>query len=401
MVPGPVCRVAVLSLHTSPAAAPGRGASGGLNVYVRELTRALLDVGVVSDILVRAPAGSTAPPQPLAGGGMLIPVPVGPERDLAPAEERDLVEELTAAATTATLTAGHGYDVVWSHHWMSGLVGLSLAPRLGVPLVHTAHTWAAQKNQSLAPGADPEPAWRERREAAVARGADRILVATPAERAFLDAQYGAGDRCSLVIPGVDVDAFSPGEGDRAQPPAFLAVGRLERLKGVDTALTALAALPESSARLLVVGEDGGKKGEGDRLRGIASRLGIADRVDFLGSLERESLVRLYRAATACLFPSYSETFGLVALESLACGTPLVTTPAAGIASILEDGHSALLVGRDGFGLAMRRLLEEPDLVRRLAAGGRAVARRHTWRDTARQWLEAVRVGRGLEPALRR
>ena len=399
MVLGSVCRVAVLSLHTSPAAAPGRGASGGLNVYVRELTRALRAEGVVSDILVRTSAGSTRRPEPLEGGGMLIPVPVGPDRDLAPFEERDLVQALTARAVTALRMEGRRYDAVWSHHWMSGLVGLSVADGLGVPLVHTAHTWAAQKNQSLAPGAEPEPAWREQREAAVVRGADRILVATRTERDLLHAHYGAGRRCSIVVPGVDAEVFTPGEGDRAEPPAFLVAGRLERLKGVETALTALASLGDSPARLLVVGEDGGVKGERDRLEAVARGLGIADRVDFLGSLDRKSLIQVYRDATACLLPSYSETFGLVALEALACGTPLVTTPAAGVSSVVQDGVSALLVRRDGFGRAMRLLLDDPEMARRLGAEGRGVALRHTWRDAARQWVQAVPVGR--VPALPR
>ncbi|MBO0746086.1 MAG: glycosyltransferase [Candidatus Dormibacteraeota bacterium] len=393
-------RVAVLSLHTSPAAAPGRGASGGLNVYVRELTHALQAEGVVSDILVRAPAGSTGRPEPLEGGGLLIPVPAGPERDLTPVEERDLIEELTAAAAAA-LTGSHRYDVVWSHHWMSGMVGLSVARRLGVPLIHTAHTWAAQKNEALAPGAEPEPAWREQIEAAVARKADRILVATPTERSVLDTRYGAGDRCSLVVPGVDAEVFTPAGGVRAEPPSFLIAGRLERLKGVETALTALAGLRHPTARLLVVGEDGGEKGERARLEAVAGGLGIADRVDLLGSLDRESLVRLYRIATACLLPSYNETFGLVALEAMACGTPVVTTRAAGVAAILEDDVTALVVGRDGFGPAMDRLLDDPELVRRLGADGRAVAVRHSWRETARQWLDAVRGVRQREPALRR
>ncbi len=122
---------------------------------------------------------------------------------------------------------------------------------------------------------------------------------------------------------------------------------------------------------------------------------------FLGSLDREALVRLYRHATACLLPSYSETFGLVALEALACETPLVTTRAAGVASILQDGVSALLVERDGFAHAMGLLLDDPETARRLGAGGRAVALRHTWRDAARQWLDAVAVAGSREPALRR
>ncbi|MBO0701440.1 MAG: glycosyltransferase [Candidatus Dormibacteraeota bacterium] len=395
------CRVAVLSLHTSPAAAPGRGASGGLNVYVRELTRALRGEGVVSDIFVRTAAGSDLAPQPLEGGDTLIPVPAGSDGDLTPVEERNLVADLKAATTIAALESGHDYDAVASHHWLSGTVGHSVARVLATPLVHTAHTWAVQKNQALAPGADPEPAWRERLEAAIARGADRILVSTPGERQLLDAHYGAGERCSVVVPGVDPEVFTPGDGSRADPPFFLVAGRLERLKGVDTALTALAALPDPTARLVVVGEDGGQPGERDRLRGIARDLGIAARVEFAGSVGREELPRLYRRATGCLFPSYSETFGLVALEALASGTPLVTTRSAGISTIVRDGVSALLVEHDGFEGAMRRLLEDRDLAARLSAEGRVVALRHTWRDTARQWIDAVGAESAREPALQR
>ncbi len=201
-----------------------------------------------------------------------------------------------------------------------------------------------------------------------------------------------------MVPGVDADVFTPGDGHRAEPPSFLVAGRLERLKGVESALVALAGLSHATARLAVVGDDGGERGERERLREVARRLGIADRVDFLGSLDRDALVRLYRLATACLLPSYSETFGLVALEALACETPLVTTRAAGVASILQDGVSALLVERDGFGQAMERLLDDPETARRLGAGGRAVALRHTWRDTARQWLDAVAVAGSREPA---
>ncbi len=400
MVPDPLCRVAVLSLHTSPAAAPGRGASGGLNVYVRELTGALHAEGVESDILIRTGAGGRGLRQPLEGGGALVPVPVGPDRDLTPAEERDLVEDLRAAVTAAALASGP-YDLVASHHWLSGLVGQTMAARLGKPQVHTAHTWAVQKNQSLAPGAEPEPAWRERLEAGVARTADRILVASCCEREVLAAHYGVGDRCSIVVPGVDVDAFTPGDGRRSDPPFFLVAGRLERLKGLDTALAALAGLRHPSVRLVVVGDDARQKGERERLRRIADELGIADRIDFVGSVGRGALALLFRQATACLLPSYSETFGLVALEALACGTPLVTTRAAGVATLVEDGVSALLVERDGFGAAMQRLLEEPALVRRLGAGGRAIALRHTWRDTAREWLRAVGTAAAREPALYR
>lgn len=390
---GAECRVAVLSLHTSPIAAPGRGASGGLNVYVRELTRALHAEGVVSDILVRAGDGR---PTALEGGGWLLPVP-GPDRDLTQDEERDLIPDVTAA--TARVLRGRRYDLLASHHWMSGAIGQRLTAGMGAPLVHTAHTWAVQKNLVLAPGARPEPVWREQLEASIARSADRILVSTAGEGALLDARYGAGPRCSLVVPGVDVDTFAPDGGPRAEPPFFLVAARLERLKSIDTALAALAGLRHPSARLVVVGEDGGESGEQERLRGIARRLRIEGRVDFVGSLDRTHLARLYRLATAYVLPSYSETFGLVALEALACGTPLVTTRAAGVSTVVEDGVSALVVERDGFGRAMQRLLDDRELARRLSEGGRAVALRHTWRDTAHQWMRAADAA-AREPALR-
>ncbi|MGH7921875.1 MAG: glycosyltransferase, partial [Candidatus Dormibacteraceae bacterium] len=259
MLSDAVCRVAVLSLHTSPSTAPGRGASGGLNVYVRELSRALGERGVASDVLVRVGANRPARRQPLGEGCTLVPVPAGPDRDLSPSEERDLAPALARAV--GRVVAGQGYDVLASHHWMSGVVAANVAGSLDAPFVHTAHTWAVLKNQTLAPGAAPEPEWREGLERDVARAADRILVATLAERDLLVRWYGAGSRCALVVPGVDVEAFAPGEGPVQQPPTFLVAGRLERLKGVDTALAALAELRHPTARLQVVGEDGGERGE--------------------------------------------------------------------------------------------------------------------------------------------
>ncbi|MFZ0217582.1 MAG: glycosyltransferase [Candidatus Dormiibacterota bacterium] len=389
-------RIAVLSLHTSPAAAPGRGASGGLNVYVRELCRALAARGVASDVLVRVGAGSPTDPLSFAPGCRLLPVAVGREGDLTRDEERALVPEL-ARAVAHVLDRGE-YAATWSHYWVSGAVVLATGSRLPRPWLHAGHTWAAMKNASLAPGAAADPAWREAIEWDVITEADLVLAASESECAFLRSFGIDGERCAVTTPGVDVATFHPGRTvDAPSSPYFVVVGRLERLKGVELALAGLAELPRGAARLAVVGADSGEPGERGRLGARASALGIGDFVDFTGPVGRGELRAYYANAAGCLFPSYSETFGLVALEALACGTPLVTSRAAGVASLLEDGVSGLLVQPPGYGAAMRRLLDDEALGARLGAAGRQVALAHTWEASAATWLEEVEPLLALRP----
>lgn len=396
-----VGRIAVLSVHASPLARLGEGANGGLNVYVREVCRALGEIGVATDVFTRVPAGERVHVEPLAPLSRVVHIPAG-ERDSG--RER-LLESVPAFATgvRAFAAAGEGYDLLYSHYWLSGLAAAILRDHLGLPWVHTAHTWAVVKNQRLAPGAQPEPLRRVVQEGAIARAADLLVVSTEGERRVLEATYGISPgRAAVIMPGVDLDTFHPRPREevrrslgREGQRLFVIVGRLEPLKGVDLALRALAAIVSDhpEARLLVIGADGGQQGEADRLRAMAIDLGIAGQVEFCGPVPQPQLAQYYAAADACLLPSYTESFGLVGLEAQACGIPVIASNAAGMASVVRDGGTAFLVASGdscAYARAMARLLDDPPLVERMGEQAARLAGDFTWRRTVIELLERLR-----------
>lgn len=395
-----VRRIAVLSVHASPLARLGEGANGGLTVYVREVCRALGEVGVATDVFTRAPAGERVCVEPLGPLSRVVQIPAG-ERESDREQLLAIVPDF--ASGVQAFTAGGGYDLVYSHYWLSGVAAAILRDRLGLPWVHTAHTWAVVKNQGLAPGAQSEPARRVAVEGDIARAADLLVVSTEAERRVLEGTYGIDpERAAVILPGVDLDRFRPRPRDevrrslgREGQRLFVIVGRLERLKGVDLALRALAAVvPEHpEARLLVAGGDGGQRGEAERLRTIAIDLGIAGQVEFCGPVPQAQLAQYYAAADACLLPSYTESFGLVGLEAQACGIPVIASKAAGMASVVRDGETAFLVASGdarAYARAMALLLDDPGLVERMGEQAAQLAAGFTWRHTAINLLEQLR-----------
>jgi D-inositol-3-phosphate glycosyltransferase len=391
------CRIAVVTLHTSPAAAPGRGASGGLNVYVKQVCRCLGDLGVETDVFTRVEEGADAEPEALGPRSRLIPIPAG-EGALDRYRLRSVVPRFTAAVGKFAARRRRPYELLYSHYWLSGLAARELQPSLRVPWVHTAHTWAALKNERLAPGAEPEPPWRIELERLVATSADLLVVSTEEERNALRHLYDVPERrTAVVVPGVDLDLFQRRDRaaaraalGRADQRLFVFAGRLERLKGLDLALRALAEVTAGGqypgARLVVIGDDGGLPGERQRLQRVATELGVEERVEFRGPLPQTELATYYAAAEACLLPSYTESFGLAALEAQACGTPVVTSRAAGIASVIEDGRTGFLVEDHEYAPAMRRLLEDPALVDRMGGEAARLAGRFTWERTTERLL---------------
>ncbi|MGV9820111.1 D-inositol-3-phosphate glycosyltransferase [Nocardia xishanensis] len=393
-------RIAVLSVHTSPLAQPGTGDAGGMNVYVLQTALQLARRGTEVEIFTRA-TSSNVPPVQEAGPGVLVRnVVAGPFEGL---DKHDLPTQLcpfTAEVLRqeARHQPGH-YDLVHSHYWLSGQVGWLARDRWRVPLVFTAHTLAAVKNAALAEGDCPEPATREIGEKQVIAEADRMVANTAEEARQLVELYSAdADRIDVVPPGADLARYRPGDRAAARAELGLAaderivafVGRIQPLKAPDVLVRAAAELlrtdPARNLRVLIVG---GPSGTGlerpDALIELAAELGITDRVTFLPPQPPDRLVQVYRAADLVAVPSYNESFGLVAIEAQATGTPVLAADVGGLGTAVRHGETGLLVAGHripDWAAALGTLLDEP---RRLdAMRGRAVehAANFSWEHTA-------------------
>ncbi|RZU71871.1 D-inositol-3-phosphate glycosyltransferase [Micromonospora kangleipakensis] len=400
-------RIATLSVHTSPLDQPGTGDAGGMNVYILEVARRLAEADVEVEIFTRATSGDLPPVVEMAPGVHVRHITSGPLEGLTKEELPGQLCAFTAGVLRAEASRPPGhYDLIHSHYWLSGQVGWLAKERWGVPLVHTAHTLAKVKNAQLAAGDRPEPKARVIGEEQVVAEADRLIANTRVEaRDLLDRYDADPDRVAVVEPGVDLDRFRPAVGDR--DAARLAarrrlglpthgyvvafVGRIQPLKAPDVLIRAVAALrdrdPAIAAELTVV-ICGGPSGSGlDRptaLIELAASLDVADRVRFLPPRTGEDLPALYRAADLVAVPSYNESFGLVALEAQACGTPVLAAAVGGLVTAVGDGVSGVLIeGHDPVDWArtLARLL--PDRLRRAALGRGAErhARNFSWHRT--------------------
>jgi D-inositol-3-phosphate glycosyltransferase len=403
--------VATLSVHTSPLDQPGTGDAGGMNVYIMEVAERLARSGVEVEIFTRATRRDLPPTVEMAPGVLVRHVMAGPLEGLA---KEDLSAQLcafTSGVLRAEAARAPGwYDLVHSHYWLSGQVGWLVKERWGVPLVHTAHTLAKVKNDLLADGDKPEPKARVIGEEQVVAAADRLVANTPAEAEDLIDRYGAElDRVSVVLPGVDLDRFTPvlsvaparrrfGFPPNALVVAF--VGRIQPLKAPDVLLRAAASLrrrdPELGRRLIVA-ICGGPSGTGlerpTALIDLAAELGIADAVRFLPPQPRDSLADLYRAVDLVAVPSYNESFGLVALEAQACGTPVVAAAVGGLVTAVKDGFSGVLVEghhASDWATVLGSLLAAPGWREKLAVGAVEHAREFSWNRTACGLLAAYR-----------
>ena len=346
-------RVAVLSVHTSPLAQPGTGDAGGLNVYVLQTALHMARRGVEVEIFTRATSSADPSVVEVAPGVLVRNVVAGPFEGL---DKYDLPTQLCAfTAGVLRVEANHEpghYDIVHSHYWLSGQVGWLARDRWAVPLVHTAHTLAAVKNSALAEGDSPEPPLRAVGEQQVVDEADRLIVNTEDEARQLVSLHNADPgRIDVVHPGVDLQTFTPGDRTAARAALGLDadsrivafIGRIQPLKAPDVLVRAAAMLPEVQV-VIAGGPSGSGLAAPDSLVKLVADLGITDRVTFLPPQSREQLADVYRAADAVAVPSYSESFGLVAVEAQACGTPVVAAAVGGLpvavadASTLVDGH---------------------------------------------------------------
>jgi D-inositol-3-phosphate glycosyltransferase len=404
----PVRRVAMLSLHTSPLEQPGVGDAGGMNVYVGELAKRLTDLGVEVEVFTRA-TSSERPPVERADAGFLVRnVVAGPLEPLPKGELPAQLCAFTAAVLRAEAAREPGwYDLVHSHYWLSGQVGWLAKERWGVPLVHSMHTMAKVKNAALAEGDSPEPSARAIGEAQVVEAADRLVANTGAEARDLVELYDAApDDVAVVPPGVDLARYRPGPTADAKRrlglpqdrEVLLFVGRIQPLKAPDLLIRALAVMvarePTLRQRLVAVivgGPSGSAAAAPDYLHALARRLDVHDLVRFEPPATADRLADFYRAAAVTVVPSYSESFGLVALESQACGTPVVAARVGGLTTAVADGVSGVLVdGHDPatYAAVLDTIIADDEERRALSTGAVSHAAKFGWDRTVEGVLAA-------------
>jgi D-inositol-3-phosphate glycosyltransferase len=389
MAATPAQRVAVLSLHTSPLAQPGVGDGGGMNVYVRELTSSLARLGVECTTYTRASKPGLPEVVDIEPNHRLVHVRAG-DFDLPKERLVDVVPEFTDTVSHHIRTHAPA-QVVHANYWLSGLSGHLIKHDLNLPLITTFHTLARVKTLY----GDTESREREAVESSIIGCSDAIFVSCREERDLFRSLYGnSPGTVDVITPGVDRAYFSPGSRSGARSalslgsqPVLLFVGRIQPLKGLDVAVETLAALGRSDATLLVVGGASGTEGAAElaRVNALADSLGVSGQIRFVEPQPHHLLATYYRAADVVLVPSRSESFGLVALEASACGTPVVATAVGGLLSLVEDGVNGYLVPeRDGHLFAKRvaQILADAQLARAMGVSAVRRSAAYSWRGAA-------------------
>jgi D-inositol-3-phosphate glycosyltransferase len=410
-----VRRIGLVSVHTCPLAALGGKETGGMNVYVRETARHLGRLGLPVDVFTRSQDPDVPRVVALDEGARVIHVEAGPQRAMTPAAMATHLGEFADGVAEFRRRSGVDYALLHAHYWLSGAVALELARRWGeLPVVQMFHTLGVVKN-ALADERERVPRARLDAEARIAGRADRLVAATPLERADLAWYCGADvDRVRVIPCGVDLELFRP--GDRSQARArlgldaervLLFVGRPTPVKGLEILLRALANLKadgfrDAGLRLVIVGGDRDERRDDGRarLRALAGELGVGAWLDFRGPQPQPALPDYYRAADLCLVPSHHESFGMAALEAMACGAPVVASRVGGLATTIQDGVTGLLVPpRDEVALAAAIAALLADETRRSILGRQAArwAQSFAWASVTRMLLD---VYEELVPDLR-
>jgi D-inositol-3-phosphate glycosyltransferase len=403
-------RIAMLSYHTCPLATLGGKDTGGMNVYVRELTRQLGKAGVHVDVFTRSQDDHVPHVlHELGYGNRVVHVPAGPETPLGKREMAEYIPQFVEGVRAFACEKGIRYDLIHSHYWMSGLAAASLSDLwAGAPIIHMFHTLGEMKNRIARSEAEREGEYRINGEKQVLGRADRIVVATLAELTQLRFLYKADpNKMVIVPPGVDVSHFYPIPPDEAksfvglkpEDRMILFVGRIEPLKGVDTLIQAMACLDLKGANrpvhLAIIGGDPSASpeqmtAEMARLQKMCTDLGLDESVVFLGKRDQDTLPYYYSAAEVLVMPSHYESFGMVALEAMACGTPVIASEVGGLAYLVRDGETGFTIPAeepDTLCEKLSWLLNKPELHAKMSAQAAEYAQDYAWEKIAKQILE--------------
>jgi len=391
-----MCRLALLSFHGCPVARLGEKDTGGMNVYVLQLAREFARKGIEVDVFTRYHDPDDPKIVELETGARVIHLNAG-SYDAAKEDLFDYIPEFLSELYSFQKSEGTTYDLVHSHYWLSGRVGMTLSRTWNVPHVATFHTLAQTKLRARV--GEREPARRSTVESLVMQDADAIIVSTEEEKQDVVRLYNAHPQKVTVIPaGVNLDTFKPVNKQIArhrvgihENQVILYVGRIEPLKGIDVLLKAAALLDNTDdTRVLIVGGNPGSDTELDRLKALTSELGIDKMVTFTGSVKQNELPNYYSAANVFVLPSHSESFGLAALEAMACGTPVVVSRVGGLKTFIDSGETGYLVPwrcPEPFAQRLEMLLANPRLQEAMGEAARAKALQMGWGHAADRMLE--------------
>ncbi len=399
-------RIAMLSYHTCPLATLGGKDTGGMNVYVRELTRQLGRLGAHVDVFTRSQDEHVPHVlHDLGYGNRVVHVPAGPEVPLPKQELIDFIPDFVHGVQEFARTKGLCYDLIHSHYWMSGVAALELKRSWNLPIVHMFHTLGLMKQRVARQPDEADGESRLQGERQVIQQVERIVAATPAELAQLQWLYQADTRKIVIIPpGVDTSHFYPISGDEAKEAIgiplcermLLFVGRIEPLKGIDILIQAIALLRQRNIYvcLAVIGGDPdsspqAQSSEMARLKMLREQAGLTDLVTFLGKRGQDTLPYYYSAAEAVVVPSHYESFGMVALEAMACGTPVVASQVGGLAFLVQDGVTGFTVPVDepqALADRLALLINDRALRQKLGEQAHAVAQQYAWENIAARVL---------------
>ncbi len=393
-----ITRIALLAYHACPLAAPGQGKSGGMNVHVREIARALSDRGVGVDIFTRVHEGQCLDAPGIVDNVNVVHIPAGPE-DAPLSQQFEHLPEFLDGILSYRDRNQADYGAVHSHYWLSGLPGREFAAAIGAPHVMTFHTLSRIKMQSRS--GEQEPPIREQSETEIIAGSDCVIAFSGHERDAIVKLYdGNPDRIRLVPCGVDLDRFRPLGRFEARHElglnghkVLLYVGRIEALKGLDLLIDTTAHLDAGDVRVLVVGDDAEGSGDLARLKHKAQDLNVDGAIEFVGKVAQERLPWYYSAADVCVVPSYYESFGLVALESMACGTPVVASRVGGLPTVVHHGRTGYLKSwrcPETFANSLEMLLVNGSLQNSMGLAARKTAEGMSWDAVAGQLIAIYR-----------